>query len=143
MNNFKRRDFLKSSTLFAGATLFSPYLLSCQNPNNKLNIAVIGVGGRGGANYSPILKSENIVAMCDVDDIRAKDGYKKIKSQFPNVKKFTDFRVMYDKMHNEIDAVIISTPDHTHFAPAMIAMELGKHVYMEKPLAHNVWECRT
>ena len=143
MNNFNRRNFLKSSTLFAGATLISPTLLSCQNPNSKLNIAVIGVGGRGGANYSPILKSENIVAMCDVDDVRAKDGYEKIKSQFPNVKKFTDFRVMYDKMHREIDAVIISTPDHTHFAPAMIAMELGKHVYMEKPLAHNVWECRT
>ena len=143
MNYFNRRSFLKSSALFAGATLISPNLISCQNPNSKLNIAVIGVGGRGRANYNPVLETENIVAMCDVDDNRAKDGYEKIQSLFPDVKKFTDFRVMFDKMHKEIDAVIISTPDHTHFAPAMIAMELGKHVYMEKPLAHNVWECRT
>ena len=143
MNYFNRRGFLKTSALLAGATLIGPTLLSCQNPNSKLNIAVIGVGGRGRANYNPILETENIVAMCDVDDIRAKDGYEKIKSSFPDVKKFSDFRVMFDKMHKEIDAVIISTPDHTHFAPAMIAMELGKHVYMEKPLAHNVWECRT
>ena len=117
MNNFNRRDFLKSSTLFAGATLISPTLLSCQNPNSKLNIAVIGVGGRGRANWNPVLPTEdltgeNIVAMCDVDDIRAKDGYEKIKSQFPNVKKFTDFRVMYDKMHKEIDAVIILSLIH-------------------------------
>ena len=143
MKNLNRRSFLKSSTLFAGATLISPSILRSKNINNRLNIAVIGVGGRGRANWSPILNSENIVAMCDVDDKRANDGYKNIKSAFPDVKKFTDFRVMFDKMHKEIDAVIISTPDHTHFAPAMISMELGKHVYMEKPLAHNVWECRT
>ena len=135
MNNFNRRSFLKSSSILAGATLVTPSLISCKNTNSKLNIAVIGVGGRGGANWNPVLPNkdligENIVAMCDVDDITAKNGYEKIKSQFPNVKKFTDFRVMYDKMHKEIDAVIISTPDHTHFAPAMIAMELGKHVYL-------------
>ena len=143
MNKFKRRDFLLTSSLFAGATLISPTLISCRNPNTKLNIAVIGVGGRGRANYNPVLDSENIVAMCDVDDNRARDGYEKILSKFPKVRKFTDFRLMFDEMHKEIDAVIISTPDHTHFAPAMVAMELGKHVYMEKPLAHNVWECRT
>ena len=74
MNYLNRRSFLKSSALFAGATLISPYLLSCQNPNSKLNIAVIGVGGRGKANYNPVLETENIVAMCDVDDNRAKDG---------------------------------------------------------------------
>ena len=77
MNYFNRRSFLKSSALFAGATLISPNLLSCQNPNSKLNIAVIGVGGRGRANYNPVLESENIVAMCDVDDNRAKNGYEK------------------------------------------------------------------
>ena len=74
-----------------------------------------------------------------VDQKRASRGF----SKFPNAKKFKDFRVMFDKMSNEIDAVIISTPDHTHFAATMIAMELGKHVYVEKPLAHNVWELRT
>ena len=137
-----RRTFLKSS-MIAGASLVFPQNISCKNPNSKLNIAVIGVGGRGHANFSPVLKSENIVAMCDVDENRAKGGYEKIKSEFPNVKKFTDYRIMFDKMHKSIDAVIISTPDHTHFIPAFIAMQLGIHVYMEKPLAHNVFECRT
>ena len=94
MNYFNRRGFLKTSALFTGATLISPTLLSCQNPNSKLNIAVIGVGGRGRANYNPILETENIVAMCDVDDSRAKGGYEKIKSSFPDVKKFSDFRAV-------------------------------------------------
>ena len=85
MNNFNRRDFLKSSSIRAGATLVTPSLISCQNPNSKLNIAVIGDGGRGRANWKPVLPTENligenIVAMCDVDDIRAKEGYEKIKS---------------------------------------------------------------
>ena len=143
MNKFNRRIFLKSSSILAGATLITPSLLSCHNPNSKLNIAVIGVGGRGRANWNPVLETENIVAMCDVDDKTAKKGYDRIIEVNPNVKKYKDFRVMFDEMHKEIDAVIISTPDHTHFAAAMIAMELGKHVYIEKPLAHNVWECRT
>ena len=107
MNNLNRRSFLKTTTIFAGATLISPSILSCQNPNSKLNIAVIGVGGRGGANFNPVLESENIVAMCDVDDNTAKNGYEKIKSLFPSVKEFKDFRVMFDKMHRDIDAVII------------------------------------
>ena len=82
---------------------------------------------------------ENIVAMCDVDDKRAAEGFK----QCPNAKRYKDFRVMFDEMANEIDAVIISTPDHTHFAATMTAMQLGKHVYVEKPLAHNIWQLRT
>ena len=86
MNNIKRRSFLKSTAIFTGATIISPSILSCQNPNSKLNIAVIGVGGRGGANFNPVLESENIVAMCDVDDNRAKNCYEKIKSLFPSVK---------------------------------------------------------
>ena len=110
MNNLNRRSFLKSTAIFTGATLINPSILSCQNPNSKLNIAVIGVGGRGGANFNPVLESENIVAMCDVDDNRAKNGYEKIKSLFPSVKKFTDFRVMFDKMHKDIDAVISAGP---------------------------------
>ena len=142
MNN-KRRSFLKKGLILTAGTALLPSYLSSQNLNSKLNIAVIGVGGRGFANYSKVFGSDNIVAMCDVDDNRAKNGYKKIKEVFPGVKKFKDYRVMFDQMHKEIDAVIISTPDHTHFSPAMISMQLGKHVYMEKPLAHNVWECRT
>ena len=89
MNYLNRRSFLKSSALFAGATLISPNLLSCQNPNSKLNIAVIGVGGRGRANYNPVLESENIVAMCDVDEKWAFKALNEIKQSHPNVKKTT------------------------------------------------------
>ena len=132
-----RRSFIKSTTAASTGLLFIPDLLK-NAPNNRLNIAVIGVGGRGRANWDKV-PQENIVAMCDVDNNRAAAGYK----MFPKAKKFKDFRVMFDQMASEIDAVIISTPDHTHFAATMIAMELGKHVYVEKPLAHNVWQLRT
>ncbi len=137
MKNLSRRSFLRSTSAVAAGTLIIPNLLGC-SVNNKLNIAVIGVGGRGQANWSKATK-ENIVAMCDVDDNRAAEGFK----LFPKAKKYKDFRVMFDEMANQIDAVIISTPDHTHFAATMIAMHLGKHVYVEKPLAHNIWQLRT
>ncbi len=77
--------------------------------------------------------------MCDVDYVSAGKHF----AAFDNKRKFTDYRQMFDKMHNEIDAVVISTPDHSHFHPAYIAMDLDKHVYLEKPLAHTVWEVRT
>ena len=137
MNHFSRRSFIKSSSLASSGLIFIPGFLK-NSPTNRLNIAVIGVGGRGRANWSKVPK-ENIVALCDVDDNRAAFGYE----MFPKAKKFKDFRVMYDQMAKEIDAVIITTPDHTHFAATMIAMELGIHVYVEKPLAHNVWQLRT
>ena len=137
MKNVSRRSFLKSSATVSAGVLIIPSLYSF-SANNRMNIAVIGVGGRGRANWGQV-PQENIVAMCDVDSKRAADGFKAC----PKAKKYKDFRVMFDEMANEIDAVIISTPDHTHFAATMIAMELGKHVYVEKPLAHNIWELRT
>lgn len=112
-------------------------MISC-SPNNRLNIAVIGVGGRGEASWSEV-PAENIVALCDVDEKRAAEGF----NAFPNAKKYKDFRKMFDEMANEIDAVIIATPDHTHFPASMAAMQLGKHVFVEKPLAHNIWQLRT
>ena len=136
MKNITRRSFIKSSAISSGI-LLAPNLLSANNIN-KLNIAVIGVGGRGRANWSQV-PNENIVAMCDVDFNRASRGF----NLHPNAKRYKDYRVMFDEMANQIDAVIISTPDHTHFPATMIAMELGKHVYVEKPLAHNVWQLRT
>ena len=117
MKNNSRRSFLKSTSALSTGLLILPGLYSC-SPNNKLNVAVIGVGGRGRANWGKV-ENENIVAMCDVDDNRAAEGYE----MYPKARKFKDFRVMFDKMHNEIDAVIISTPDHTHFAATMAAME--------------------
>ena len=106
-------------------------------PADRLNIAVVGLGGQGASNLGGV-KSQNIVALCDVDDVRAGKAFE----QYPGATKFTDFRQMFDRMEKEIDAVVISTPDHTHFHPAWWAMERGKHVYLEKPLAHEVDEVR-
>ena len=136
MTNLTRRSFIaKTATLAAGAALL-PGLSGCKP--GKVNIAFIGVGGRGQDHWSDCM-SENVVALCDVNDVAAAEGFK----TFPNAKRFKDFRVMFDKMANEIDAVIIATPDHVHFPAAMAAMQLGKHVYVEKPLAHNIWQIRT
>jgi predicted dehydrogenase len=137
MKNFSRRSFLKTASVSMAGTLVIPNLLSC-SPNNRLNIAVIGVGGRGQASWTQVPK-ESIVAMCDVDDRQSAKGFEAC----PAAKRFKDFRVMFDEMARDIDAVIIATPDHTHFAAAMAAMELGKHVFVEKPLCHNIWQSRT
>jgi len=137
MKNLSRRSFLKTSAAAGTGVVFIPNFIS-HAPNRKLKYAVIGVGGRGKASWSKV-PEESLIAMCDVDDRMTQNAYK----ERPNAKKFKDFRVMFDKMANEIDAVIIATPDHTHFPAAMTAMELGKHVLVEKPLAHNIWQLRT
>ena len=117
-----------------------------RSATDKINLAFIGVGGRGMANIRGCeqkddqgIAAHNVVGLCDVSDKRAAAGYE----AYPQAKKFTDFRKMLDAIGNEIDAVVISTPDHTHFAATMAAMQMGKHVYVEKPLAHNIWELRT
>ena len=106
------------------------------SPNEKLNIAGIGVGGQGGGDIDS-LNSENIVALCDVDDEHAAHVYKK----YPNAKTYRDYRVMFDKQ-KDIDAVVIGTPDHQHAIISMAAIQLGKHVYCEKPLTHSIYEAR-
>jgi predicted dehydrogenase len=106
-------------------------------PSEKLNIACIGAGGRGGANINGV-RSENIIAFVDVDQRRARDNI----SKYPDVKVYTDFRRMYDEQEKNIDAVVVSTPDHTHAVAVMGAIRRGKHVYCEKPLAHSVGEIR-
>jgi predicted dehydrogenase len=138
-----RRDFLKSATI-ASAALSFPQVVRSQtsgaagtSPNNKLNIACVGVGGRGWDAVQG-LKTENFVGFCDVDDERATKTY----DEFPKVPRFRDYRQMLDKLGNEIDAVTVSTPDHMHFPIAMAAISLGKHVFVEKPLTHTVWEAR-
>lgn len=134
-----RRDILKSSALMAAGTILgSQHSFAKESPNEKLNVACIGVGGRGSANVGG-LKSQNLVAFVDVDDKRAGGTYEK----FPNTQRFKDYRKMFDELGSKLDAVVISTPDHMHFHPALAAMQLGLHVYLEKPLAHNVWETRT
>jgi predicted dehydrogenase len=117
--------------------MFIPNFISCA-PSKQLRFAMIGVGGRGHASWSQVPK-ESLVAMCDVDERMSKQA----REEVPNAKWYKDFRKMFDEMANEIDAVMIASPDHTHFPAAMAAMQLGKHVLVEKPLAHNIWQLRT
>lgn len=104
----------------------------------KLNIAFIGVGGRGASNLGGLAPDNNVVALCDADDRRAAAAVK----QFSDAKRFRDFRIMFEEMGKGIDAVAISTPDHTHAPAAMEAIRRGIHVYCEKPLAHSIGEVR-
>jgi predicted dehydrogenase len=136
MTNLSRRSFITRSAVVAAGAALLPGLSGCKP--GKVNIAFIGVGGRA-QDHWPDVMTENVVALCDVNDVAAAEGFK----TFPNAKRFKDFRVMFDKMAGDIDAVIIATPDHVHFPAAMAAMQLGKHVYVEKPLAHNIWQIRT
>jgi len=106
-------------------------------PNEKLNIALIGSGGRGAANLGSV-RGENIVALCDVDERRAAKTF----LQYPDAPKFADFRIMLDKMDREIDAVVVATPDHVHAPASVTAMRRGKHCYCEKPLTHEIYEAR-
>ena len=143
MKNLSRRSFITRTSAVAAGAFMVPFTTRYgagygMKANDKLNIAVIGAGGQGMANLQDC-RAENVVALCDVSETAASRAFK----QFPDAKRFKDFRVMFDKMANEIDAVIIATPDHTHFPAAMAAMQLGKHVCVEKPLAHNVWQLRT
>jgi predicted dehydrogenase len=133
-----RRDWLKTTSAAGAAALLAPRSASAGYPaNSRLNIAVVGIGGRGRANLDGVA-GENIVALCDVDDHRAGDAY----VTFPKAKRFKDYRVMLDQMDREIDAVVVSTPDHSHFHPASRVMGMGKHLYLEKPMAHSVSEVR-
>ena len=108
-------------------------------PSDKLNIAVVGITHRGNSNIRAVKDLDvNIVALCEVDwGINAR----KVFDEFPNAKRYMDFRKMFEKQ-KDIDAVIIATPDHTHGVIASMAIKMGKHVYCEKPLAHSIYEVR-
>lgn len=136
-NKTSRRQFLKTSLAAAGAvTLGAPAILRGENLNSKLNIAVIGSGGRGGGNLNSV-SSENIVALCDVFE----PNLDKAAEKHPDARKFVDFRKLFDHA-KEFDAVVVSTCEHTHAFATLAALQLGKHVYCEKPLTHNVREAR-
>ena len=141
--SLNRRQFLYGTG--AGVALFNilpgSFLSGAESlsPNAKLNVAGIGIGSRGGNDVDEVAGlGHNIVALCDVDESYAAKEFAK----YPNARRFTDYRVMLDKMGKGIDAVTIGTPDHTHAIIAMEAMRRGKHVYCEKPLAHSVHEVR-
>jgi predicted dehydrogenase len=141
----KRRDFLKSGPVTgAGLLLLGTRSLAAegppgekkQAPSDKLNMAIVGVGGRGAGNMGGA-SGENIVALCDVNDNHIAEARKK----HPNAKTYSDWRRMFDDA-KDFDAVVCSTTDHTHALVNVAAMKLGKHVYCEKPLAHSVHEAR-
>jgi predicted dehydrogenase len=135
-----RRDFLGTVATATVFTIVPRYVLGGGGhtpPSEKLNIALVGVGGKGRSNTRN-LSSENIVALCDVDEKRAAETFEK----FPKAKKYHDFRKMLEKEGKNIDAVVVTTPDHTHAAISMAAMQTGKHVYCEKPLTHTISEAR-
>ena len=137
--NINRRRFLAGAAMTATATIVPRHVLGGTKniaPSEKLNIAGIGVGGMGASNLRQ-LESENIVALCDVDHAYAAETFKR----YPKAKVYTDYRKMLDKQ-NDIDAVVIATPDHTHAVIAAEAMRRNKHVYCQKPLTHDVYESR-
>ena len=143
MSNISRRDFLKTgAAALAGLTIAPSSILGKSHghiaPTDKMNIAAVGIGGMGHANINAVKKTENIVALCDVDWKYAKGVF----DEFPNAKKYWDYRKMYDEMGNSIDGVIIATADHTHAIITAEAMTMGKHVYCQKPLTHSVYESR-
>ncbi|MCR4413460.1 MAG: Gfo/Idh/MocA family oxidoreductase [Thermoguttaceae bacterium] len=137
MNRFHRRAFLRNSA-FAGIgfwTIASNTPAESRSPNEKLNIGIIGAGGRGAANASGVA-TENIVALCDTND----QNLGKAAERFPKASRYQDWRKLLEQKN--VDAVVISTPDHHHALAGVAAMKLGKHVYCEKPLAHSVHEAR-
>jgi Oxidoreductase family, NAD-binding Rossmann fold/Oxidoreductase family, C-terminal alpha/beta domain len=135
---WNRRNFLKTSALAAGTLAFGvPTLLRGQNLNSKLNIASIGAMGKGQSD-TDLCASENIVALCDVDSARCAGQ----RAKYPAAKFYQDFRVMFDAMGKNIDAVTVSTPDHFHGIAESAAMRMSKHVYGQKPLAQTVYETR-
>jgi len=138
-----RRDFLAAGGAAAFAfTIVPRHVLGGAGflaPSERVNLAGIGAGGMGGGDIATHAKNgANIVALCDVDDVRAAGSF----NNFPNARRYKDFREMLDKEAKNIDAVTVGTPDHTHAVASMAAIKAGKHVYCQKPLTHTLYECR-
>jgi predicted dehydrogenase len=141
--NHSRREFLRGASLAAAGFFIVPRHVLGRGfvaPSDKLNIAGIGAGGKGQSDLFEFSKSPkaNISILCDVDDRQVTASV----NRFPNAKRYKDFREMLDKEHKNIDAVSVSTPDNVHAAAALAAMQLDKHVYVQKPLTHDIYEAR-
>jgi predicted dehydrogenase len=156
MSRLSRRVFLRSSAFAAGLTVIPwrplyPQGVSAATSyaaNERLNIAGIGVGGRGGGHVGSALE-ENLVAACDVAQgaveaclRRAERLFREQNTTRPLPAAFSDYRELFDKLGGQIDAVFVATPDHQHAPASLLAMRLGRHVYCEKPLTHDIAEAR-
>ena len=137
-DSITRRELIKRSAA-AGAVIWSTSAgvwAQEGSPNEKLNIGIVGVGGRGGANLGAVARTENIAALCDVDEQRLNQA----AARFPNAKKYVDFRKLVEQ--GNLDALVVSTPDHCHAHAGVAGMEMGLHCYCEKPLTHSIYEAR-
>src|SRR6478672_4611422 len=138
-----RKDFIKNTSLATAGFFIVPRHVLGRGfiaPSDRLTIASVGVGGKGQSDIANFFKSgkADIAFLCDVDDRRAAETVK----NFPKAKYYKDWREMFDKESKNFDAVSVSTPDHTHAVVAMAAMQRGKHVYVQKPMTHDIWETR-
>lgn len=146
--HLSRRSFLKATPV---AAITLPSILGAKaasQAGRRVNVAVIGVGGIGLRSVEG-MKDENIVAFCDVDEALMGKTFQRMEERYPSewnrmkgAPRFTDYRTMFDRLDNRIEAVTIAIPDHMHFPAAVTALNLGKHVYCQKPLTHTVWEAR-
>jgi predicted dehydrogenase len=136
LSGLSRRQFLNQAVASGIITLSAPAIVRGRNLNDKLNIAIIGSGGRGADNLRGV-ESENIAILCDVNE----SNLNRAAERHSKARKIVDFRNVYDHA-KEFDAVVISTAEHTHAFATLPALQLGKHVYCEKPLTHNIWEAR-
>ena len=138
--SLSRRQFVRRTSLAAGAAAFTfPYIGRVLGANDRINIACIGVGGKGDSDSNAAAEcGGNIVAICDVDQ----RTLEKKGQQFAQAKRFQDYRKLLDQMGKDIDAVTVSTPDHNHGVAAMRAMKMGKHCFCQKPLTQTVYEAR-
>jgi len=157
-----RRNFLKTSALLAaGLGMSSSHAAEAgkkagpagraakaaeepyerPTPTTDLRVACIGIGGKGNGDVMDVANYAHIVAFADVDFSPGSRAAQTVV-RFPEVPRFTDYREMFDKMGDQFDAVTISSPDHAHYPAAMLAMMRGKHVFLQKPMANTIWECR-
>ncbi len=141
-----RREFMATVGLGAAGAILPDWTFGASGPvrkgriipkDRKMRVACVGCGGKGSSDAGGV-SGEEIVALCDVDFARAAGTFRK----YPNAKRYKDFRQMLIEMDDQIDAVTVSTPDHMHFPPAMMAITMGKHVYVQKPLTHTIAEAR-
>lgn len=134
-----RRQFLAATASTVAGFTILPNSRSAfaYQANEKLDLAIIGGGGRAAANLQRV-KDENIVALCDVDRRRAAQSF----ARYPEATHYADYRKLFDHMEHPLDAVVVSTPNHVHVPASVTTMQMGKHVYCEKPLAHSVQEAR-
>ncbi len=147
MRAYSRRDLLKRISLAASAAVGAslaraPLLHATESANEKLGVAVIGCGGQGKRLPLFMARSQRLVAMVDIDDKMIATALENIKQTNAKPRIYHDYRRMFDECHKDLDVALIAAPDHHHAPAAVRAMERGLHIFCEKPLAHNIRECR-